>query len=83
MFFLFHLFQKTAFEYKWHRFGWAGCPSCQSSQQCQELKETHSTLPNQWPDLVHSLSITRLQMEETLLHLCRLSNANTRILLGY
>jgi len=47
------------------------------------LKETQSTLPNQWSDLVHSLSITRLQTEETLLPLCRLSDANTRILLGY
>jgi len=48
-----------------------------SSFQCQ------STDPDQWPDLILSLSITRLLMEETFLPLCQLSNRKLTIILLY
>jgi len=44
-------------------FQWAGCPSCHPTNSFRALQETDH---NQWPDLILSLSITRLLKEEAL-----------------
>jgi len=47
------------------------------------LNGTQSTDPDQWPDLILSLSTTRLLMEETFLPLRQLSNRKLKIILLY
>ena len=52
---------------------WAGCPSCDPANSVKPK----SIDPNQWPDLILSLSITGLMMEGCLIISSQLSDADT------